>query len=127
MKIIKYRERINIKKEKNREENLINEVELIYKNTNENSLSCRKRYRAAMMVFVKYLIREHKIQSLKNLQVFHITEYVRLRRTGENPHIKKASESTIILDVTAILYFLRKIGYLRYLHPLREVSYYLEE
>lgn len=80
-----------------------------------------------MMVFVKYLIREHKVQSLKNIQDFHIREFVKLRKTGENQYIKKASEGTIVIDVTAILFFLKRAGYLRYLYPLQEVSYYVEE
>ena len=107
--------------DKKRADSLKKEVEFIYKNCNKNSDSCRRRYRESMNDFVNFLIENHQVKQLKNLQEVHILNYIKYKRNQE----RKVSDATLNLNVTAILFTLKQVGYMEHLYPLKPVKYYI--
>lgn len=63
---------------------------------------------------------------LSNLQEFHILNYIDFKRQElKKDGTRRTSESTLNLNVTAILFTLKHAGYLKYLYPLKSPKYYL--
>ena len=84
--------------------NLINQVEAIYKHTNEKSHGSRKRYLEVTKRFCRFTADEFKSQKFANTQPKHIRSYV------EHLYENGASGSTVRTELSGIRFFYERSG-----------------
>ena len=91
-------------------QNLVNQVEAIYKHSNEKSFKTRARYFEATKRFCKFLADNYRLQNFKNVEDRHFKAYVE--------HLKdNNAAATIQSDLSGIRYFHRKSGSKNRLSP----------
>lgn len=83
--------------------NLLAQVDVIYKHSNELSFKTRARYFEATKRFCKFLADNFRLQNFKNVEDRHFKAYVE--------HLKENNAAaTIQSDLSGIRYFHRKSG-----------------
>ena len=89
-------------------QNLLVQLDKLYRHTRQGSYQTRTRYYEAMKRFCGFLAEEYRLERLSNLAPKHLEAYAdRLRREGKSP-------ATIKTDLAAIRFFHDQMAAPRY-------------